>query len=196
MTRHPIALAILILAATARPARATPLIVDRIIAIVDDSPILLSELRERARPFKLELEQQGLPEEKRAAEAIEIDHAVLDRLIDERLICGEAFHRGLSVTDAEVTAALSEIAKRSNLTVDALLEEARRVGLTDASYRDEIRRQILEGKMIWLAKHDHPAPAAAGPAKPPPATTDAALEKTREELIASLRKHAYIEVRR
>jgi peptidyl-prolyl cis-trans isomerase SurA len=42
------------------------------------------------------------------------------------------------------------VAKQNNLSVERLLEEARSSGMQDAQYREELRRQILEARMMSL----------------------------------------------
>ena len=54
-----------VLACGASTARAT--IVERIVAVVGDRPILLSELRLRARPYLLQIAQKAQPGPQRAA---------------------------------------------------------------------------------------------------------------------------------
>ena len=68
---------------TAVPSVARASIVERVVAVVADRPILLSELRQRARPHVARVAH--LSEAERAAAESEIHRALLDRMIDERL---------------------------------------------------------------------------------------------------------------
>ena len=50
----------------------------------------------------------------------------------------------------EVDNAIRNIASSAHLTLQQLLEEAHRQGLSEMDYREELRRQVLEGKLIQL----------------------------------------------
>src|SRR5579871_3481539 len=66
----------------ASPAGASPLVVDRIVAVVDTSPILKSEVTARMRPFKRALEQSPTPKEQIPAREAEIEKELLTKMIE------------------------------------------------------------------------------------------------------------------
>ncbi|HEY1957695.1 MAG TPA: SurA N-terminal domain-containing protein [Polyangiaceae bacterium] len=142
--------------AAARPAHA--IIVERIVAIVGDRPILLSELRHRARPRltrdAMEALQQGVPADNipvqlAAAEPKEMKET-LDEIIDERLMEQQADHAHLSVSIDEVDRGVKNKAQQLGITEQELWTRAHAQGYTDQDYRDEVRRQLLEGKLLQL----------------------------------------------
>ncbi|MBK9266429.1 MAG: peptidylprolyl isomerase [Polyangiaceae bacterium] len=147
---HLVALGLLALAALfPRPAEA--IVVERIVAIVGDDPILLSELRGRAKPFLIQIQQRVRPGAEQAAAESEVFKDMLTKMIDERLEAQAAMRAGVSVTNEEIDNALRNIAAAQGISVSALLREAKaRSGMPEQDYRDEIRRQILEGKMLQL----------------------------------------------
>jgi peptidyl-prolyl cis-trans isomerase SurA len=126
-------------------------VLDRIVAIVGDSPIFLSELRHRAKPhfFRVDLASGNDPV-KKASERAEVLRQLLDRMIDEHLEEREADKAHLSVTPDEVDNGIKQIAAQTKLSPSAIMDEAKRQGMTEQDYRDEIRRQVLEGKLIQL----------------------------------------------
>ncbi len=135
-------------ATTTKPAEAA--IVERIVAVVGERPILLSELRQRARPhlFRIALSTQNATQQ--AAAESEMFRELLTRLIDERLEEGAADKAHLTVTPEEVDNGIRQVAAQARLEPKQLIAEAKRQGLTEQDYRDEIRRQVLEGKLIQL----------------------------------------------
>jgi peptidyl-prolyl cis-trans isomerase SurA len=147
---HLIALGLLAAAAFCpRPAEA--IVVERIVAIVGDDPILLSDLRHRAKPFLLQIQQRVRPGAEQAAAESEVFKDMLSKMIDERLEAQAAVRAGVSVTNEEIDNALRNIAAAQSMSVADLLREAKaRSGMPEQDYRDEIRRQILEGKMLQL----------------------------------------------
>ncbi len=132
-----------------RPAEA--IVVERIVAVVGDDPILLSELRSRARPFLIQIQQRVRPGAEQAAAESEVFKDMLSKMIDERLEAQAAVRAGVSVTNEEIDNALRNIAASTRMSVPELVKAAKtRSGMAEQDYRDEIRRQILEGKMLQL----------------------------------------------
>ncbi|HEY4116261.1 MAG TPA: peptidylprolyl isomerase [Byssovorax sp.] len=136
-------------AAFAPSARA--IIVERVVAIVGDHPVLLSELEARTRPFRFQIIQRVPAGAQRAAANDQINREMLGKIIDEELEKQAAEHAHITVTSEEIDNAFKNIAASQGLTVADLFKDARtRSGLSEQDYREEIRRQILEGKMLQL----------------------------------------------
>lgn len=138
------------LGVTLAPRSAEAAIVERVVAIVGERPVLLSELRRRAKPFLLRIAASTPNVAQQAAAESEALREVLNRMIDERLedVAAEKAHLGVSSED--VDNAIRNVAGNAHLTVPQLLSEAAKQGLSEQDYRDEIRRQVLEGKLIQL----------------------------------------------
>jgi peptidyl-prolyl cis-trans isomerase SurA len=132
-----------------RPAEA--IVVERIVAVVGDRPILMSELRTRARPFLIQIQQKVRSGAEQAAAESQVFKDMLQKMIDEELEAQAAEKASITVTPDEVDSALRNIAASQNITTAELFRAARQsAGLTEQEYRDEMRRQILEGKMLQL----------------------------------------------
>lgn len=122
-------------------AHAEPL--DRVVAIVNEKPVFLSELRERARPFEERAAAAGTP-------TTGLRKEVLEQMITERIEADEAEKLHIRVETSETEAALKTVAAQLKMSVPELLEEVKKQKLTEADYRAEVDRQILEGKLIQL----------------------------------------------
>jgi peptidyl-prolyl cis-trans isomerase SurA len=132
----------------ARPLRAT--IVERVVAVVGDRAILLSELLDRARPFQMQV-YGSVPEgASRNAALSQLYRQLVERLVDEELQGREAVRANITVTPEEIQSALERVAKQNDVSVEQLFEEAQKNGLGVAEYRQEIRRQLLDAKMLNL----------------------------------------------
>jgi peptidyl-prolyl cis-trans isomerase SurA len=130
------------------PARAV--VVERVVAVIGDRPILMSELRTRARPFLVEIaKKMPLGPQQNAAES-EIFKELLQKMIDDELEDQAAQKAHISVSSDEIDAALRQIAGAQGLAVPDLVKNAQRSGLSEQDYREELRRQLLEGKMLQL----------------------------------------------
>lgn len=106
------------------PAAPSTVVLDRVIAEVSGDPILLSELKVRARPFIDRLHSKVRGTAALAGER-EIYQTLFERLIDERLIARKAKHLRLSATVDDVDIALPRIATLTEGTVEQLFEEVR-----------------------------------------------------------------------
>lgn len=141
----PLLLAPLLLAGSVRAAT-----VERIVAVIGENAILLTDLRLRARPYLAQLQQRFPSGAQLAAAQSEMLKQLLERMVDERLEQQQADKSRITVTSEEIDAGIRNVASQQGITVDDLLTEAQRSGLSVQDYRDEIRRQILEGKLLQL----------------------------------------------
>ena len=114
-------------------------LLDRVVAIVNDGVVLNSDLdaelaavSERLRAQKLELPPQNV-----------LRQQVLERLVLQELQVQRANKAGIKVSDENVNAALEDVAKRNNMALSQLPDAMAQQGVDYASYRDEIRREIM-----------------------------------------------------
>jgi peptidyl-prolyl cis-trans isomerase SurA len=131
----------------ARPRDAHAIIIERIVAVVGERPILLSDLQHRAKPaiiVSIMQSKDGRYDESK------LYRSVLDHMIEERLVEQAAERARLSVSVDEIDKAIAQKAAELHINVRELVTEAQREGLTEQDYRDEIRRQLLEGKLVQL----------------------------------------------
>lgn len=121
-------------------------VIERVVAIVEDRAILLSELRERALPFMAQL--AAAQEAQRAAASSQLQATLLHRMVDEELEHRAAARAHITVTAQEIEEALQRVAQQNNITIEDLIAEATKSGLDASDYREEIRRQLLESKLL------------------------------------------------
>jgi peptidyl-prolyl cis-trans isomerase SurA len=125
-------------------------VVERVVAVVGEQAVLLSQLRDRARPFLARLDQQATDAAQRAAATSQLYGQLVQRLVEEELEQKAANRANITVTAREIDEALGRIAQQNSVTVDRVIEEATRNGLSEQSYRQEVRRQLLEAKLLNL----------------------------------------------
>lgn len=113
-------------------------LLDKVVAVVNDGVVLESELDMETREIESRLQAQhvALP-----PEAV-LRQQVLDRLVVEEIQQQHADRAGIKVTDEQVNAALEDISKRQNLTLDQLPEKLAADGIDYPQYRIELRREI------------------------------------------------------
>jgi peptidyl-prolyl cis-trans isomerase SurA len=122
-------------------------IVERVVAVVGEQPSLLTELRQRSRPYLIKIYAQVPPNQQKVAEA-EMYKELLQKLVDERVVSLAADKLNVTVTTKEVDDAVKLKAADLKVPVSELLSEAAKQGLSEGDYREEVRRELLFGKML------------------------------------------------
>jgi len=125
-------------------------VVEKVVAVVGEKAILLSELRQRARPYMAQILQKVPPGVQQTEMVDTLNRQMLQRMIDEMLERQIAEKHHITIPSEEIDAALERVATSQGLTVDHLIAEAVRGGMTAQEYREEIRRQLLDGKLLEL----------------------------------------------
>jgi peptidyl-prolyl cis-trans isomerase SurA len=125
-------------------------VVDRIVAVVNDDIILLSELDESFKPYADRIMALGysLDEERQAL--FNIRDEILNQLIDQKLTDQQIKRSKITVSDNEIDSAIERL-KETNFFTDSELREMLGVeGLTMEEYRKRIKDQILRAKLVNL----------------------------------------------
>lgn len=143
-----IALSVALSLGAAAPVRAADL-VDRIVAVVNDDAILLSELDEISRSVE-ERELRGLGGEAREEAQAELRAALLDGLIADKLLEQAMERADIEVGEREVEAAIADVARQNGLTVERLFAELERQGISADEYRRELGDQIRKYQFMNL----------------------------------------------
>lgn len=121
-------------------------VLDRVVAVVENEAITLVQLETRARPFLPQLER--FKEEEREQALVELMRQMLDVVISEKLIALRAEELRLKASDEDVDRALATIAQQSKVSVKDILAEVKKQGFTEADYREEVRRSVLEFMLL------------------------------------------------
>ncbi len=123
-------------------------LVDRVAAVVNRDIITLSEVQQRAAPELAQVET--IREANKRAEArAQVLKRTLEVLIGEKLMEAEIREQGFTVSEADVEAAIEDVRRQNNITDPAQFEQLlRREGLTLASYRDMLRKQISRSQLL------------------------------------------------
>ena len=120
---------------------------ERVVAVVNDSIILQSELDARLVPVRAEAAQIADPQERHRREA-KLASQVLDEMVNEELIVQAAEAAKIDVDSSEVQAALDEIKQQNNLDDAGLQQALAQQGYTLAGYKADLRRQLLRLRAV------------------------------------------------
>lgn len=125
-------------------------VVEKVVAIVGERAIWLSDLRERTRPLALRVIASTPAGAQRAAALSQLYGTFLDRMVDEELLLRAANKANVTVSGEEINSAVDRVAKSAGVTVKKLMEELETAGYSKLQYREEIRRRLLDEKMMSL----------------------------------------------
>ena len=121
-------------------------VIERVVAVVNDDAIFLSELRRRAAPF-LEQVLSGASEAERKTRVDKLYEQFLRELVDEQLIEQTARKLNITVSSTEVDQAIDNVRQQNNLTAEKFWEAVKGQGFTEKQYRTDVRKQLLRLKV-------------------------------------------------
>jgi peptidyl-prolyl cis-trans isomerase SurA len=111
-------------------------VIDRVVAIVNDDLITLSELKEASLSLDPTSDQ---PIDERT---------ILNQMVESKLFEQEAKKRGLTVSEDELDASIAEVRNRYGLSEEQMEEVLKKQNLTPESFREQWRVQLLGNKLL------------------------------------------------
>lgn len=114
-------------------------LIDKIVAIVDNDIIMLSELNERVVSIKNRLSRQGTP----LPPDDVVVQRVLDQLILEAVQLQLANMAGIRVPDEQLNETLENIARSNNMTIEQFETQLALEGESYTAAREQIRREMI-----------------------------------------------------
>ena len=119
--------------------------VDRVVAIINDSIITLSELNAATTVAIERLGVKGAGDKRKVEE---VRATILDTLIEQRLVRQAADRAGIEVSEREIDNSIDDVKKQNDLTQEQLLLALAQSGLTQKEYREQLKEQIRQVKFI------------------------------------------------
>jgi peptidyl-prolyl cis-trans isomerase SurA len=126
-------------APTAVTATPPGVLIDKVVAVVNDGIVTESELAEQMVMIIDRLQQQNTP----MPDPEVLRKQVLDRLVLQEIQQQRATRIGLKVSDEQLNAAMADIAQRNNIALAQLPAALAQQGVDYASYRDNLRKEML-----------------------------------------------------
>lgn len=122
-------------------------VVDRVVAIVNNDVITLSEVNDEGKPLFQRIAEQ-VPAANLQAALQQARQSVIQKLIEKKIIQQEAKKKHITVNDDEVNKAIERILARNHTTMKQLKTQLAAMGMTEKQYRENLRSQILSSKLI------------------------------------------------
>ena len=126
-------------------------IVDRVVAVVNQEIITLSEVEILINPLKEEIVADDRLEKRERVQALY--RQVLEKLIEDKLLDQEVKKSGVKVSSKEIEATLDEVKRRNAATQEDLEKALAADGLTLETYKKQIEKGLQRKKLIsWAVK--------------------------------------------
>jgi peptidyl-prolyl cis-trans isomerase SurA len=138
---------ILLLLTFLLPEQGVAELVDRVVAVVNDDVITMSEVNEEGRGYFQKITEQA-PVDELSAALRRAREEVLNGLIDKKLIAQEAVKQKITVSDEELEAALKQMIATNNMSPEQFRDQLKNMGMTESVYRENLKNQILQSKLL------------------------------------------------
>ena len=123
-------------------AHAQAIAIDKVLVVVNEAAITLSEYQARHLREALEKSTDTRPFDGR------VDPRILNLMINDRLQAQMAARRGIRVTPADVEKAVAFIARQNDTTPPQLLTQLAADGITPAQFRASLKEQQLIRRLV------------------------------------------------
>jgi foldase protein PrsA len=110
--------------------------VDRVILVVNDQIVTLSEFLQEAKKSGIDLEEAGN------------EYKFLEQIIDKTIVEQEAHQAGITVTDEELDFTLKELKTRYKLNEKEMENALKKQNISEESFREQWRFQIITRKLM------------------------------------------------
>jgi len=125
-------------------------IVDRIVAVVNDDVITLSELNSVAKPYNEKIRTFGYLPEKEKQLLFKVRESMLNRLINQKIEDQEIKRSNLEIGEEQIDKTIERIKETNHYTDEDLRAALARDGLTMKEYRKQIGENILRTNLVNL----------------------------------------------
>ncbi len=105
-------------------------------------------VRELDKALQPELIGQKIDPAKNPQMVAEVRKAVLDKMINDKILLQEAAKEKIDVSDAEVDAAIDRIVKDSQLSRDVFFKQLEKEGVTEQIFRDRLYVQLVSQRLM------------------------------------------------
>ncbi len=143
VTRFKIFLILLLFVTSTHAALQETELLDRIVALVNEDVVLLSELLAEEQKMRELLAANNAP----AMPADELRKQATERILVRKLQLEEAEKLGITVDEETLLKSVGTIAERNNLSIAELEKALTAEGMSMAAYRKDLREQIILGRL-------------------------------------------------
>jgi peptidyl-prolyl cis-trans isomerase SurA len=123
-------------------------LIDRIVAQVNDDIISLYDLNQAIKPYVEKVKTMGYPPDQERDMLYKVRTEALDDLIANKLTDQVAKEKGLNVSEKEINNAMERVKKTNQLTEEQFVQALAQDGITLEEFRKNAKEQILRSKLV------------------------------------------------
>lgn len=131
-----------------RVQAADAIVVDRIVAVVNEDLITLYDLNKTLQPYEENIKALGYAPERERETLFKLRTDLLNRLIERKLTDQVIRRNNIEVSEEEIDAALERLKASRSLTDEDLRAGLAQQGLTLEEYRKNVKQQLLRNKLV------------------------------------------------
>jgi peptidyl-prolyl cis-trans isomerase SurA len=126
-------------------------VVDRVVAVVNEDIVSLSELMRAVQPYADKIKSLGYSLEKEREILFKVHEDMLDQIINQKLTDQESKKYKLSVSEKEIDNALERVKEANHYTDEDLRSALVKDNISMEEYRDKVKENILRAKLLNIA---------------------------------------------
>ncbi|MDQ1330060.1 MAG: PpiC protein [Thermodesulfobacteriota bacterium] len=126
-------------------------VVDRVVAVVNEDIVSLSELTKAVQPYADKIKSLGYSPEKERETLFKVREDMLEQIINRKLTDQATKKYKLSVSEKEIDNALERIKEANHHTDEDLRRALEKDNMSMEEYREKVRENILRSKLLNIA---------------------------------------------
>ncbi|MCP4672519.1 MAG: parvulin peptidyl-prolyl isomerase [Desulfobacula sp.] len=123
-------------------------VVDKIVAIVDNDIITLVQLNMGTANYRKQIDAGSYSEDQKKIMIKDVNENILNNLIDQSLTHQEAQKYRIAVSENEINRSMENVMRSNAWSREEFEKALEREGLTMEDYRNNLKKQILQTKII------------------------------------------------
>jgi peptidyl-prolyl cis-trans isomerase SurA len=127
---------------------AEPLIIDRIVAVVNDEIITLFDLNQILKPYEKNLRAQDYSPEDERQKLFKLRSEILNNMIDQKLADQQIKKYKIEASEQEINMTIERIKESRSLTDEDLRAKLAEEGITLEEFRENLKQQLLRSKLV------------------------------------------------
>lgn len=141
---------VIIISASAAPCaeKKEPKMIDRIVAIVNDDIVTLSEVEEIYGPYAEKIRAYGNISGREKEMLFEARKEIIEQFIDKKLTDQEIKKAGITVSEPEIDSQVERVKEKNFMTDEQLRKSLEKEGLTLEKYRQQIKKRIQRQRLL------------------------------------------------
>jgi len=120
-----------------------PMLLDRVLAVVNNEVITKIELDEQVKLATRQLVRQGTPLPQQGL----LEKQLLERLVASRVLQQVGRETGVRIEDAQLERAIARLAQENKMTVEAFRANMQEDGVDYNRFREEVRKEIVISRL-------------------------------------------------